>query len=116
MAQGEKRMTDVQKELIRSMRLQGIGYRAIAKSLHLKLNKVELFCKTHGLAGDGWLVRLNYPVWCQNNDRCPVCGKKLSQPKRGRKKKFCSGKCRTAWCRAKQAEAEFGFDEGGSDA
>jgi hypothetical protein len=77
MAQGEKRMTDVQKELIRSMRLHGIGYRAIAKSLHLKLNKVELFCKTHGLAGDGWLVRLNYPVWCQNNDRCPVCGKKL---------------------------------------
>ena len=99
-------MTDVQKELIRAMRLQGIGYRAIARSLHLRLNKVELYCKTHGLAGDGWLVRKNYPVWCGNNDRCPVCGKKLEQSGRGRKKKFCSGKCRTAWCRMKQAEAE----------
>ena len=62
----ETQMTEVQKELIRSMRLQGIGYRAIASSLHLKLNKVELFCKTHGLGGDGWLVRMNYPVWCEN--------------------------------------------------
>ena len=112
MAQGERLMTEVQKELIRSMRLQGIGYRAIARSLHLKLNKVELYCKTHGLAGDGWLVRLNYPVWCEQNDRCPVCGKKLTQPKRGRRKKFCSGKCRTAWCRARRAEEE----TGGSDA
>ena len=99
-------MTEVQKELIRAMRLQGIGYRAIARSLRLRLNKVELYCKTHGLAGDGWLVRLNYPVWCENNDRCLVCGKKLEQRGRGRKKKFCSGKCRTAWCRMKQAEAE----------
>ena len=105
-------MTEVQKELIRSMRLQGIGYRAIASSLHLKLNKVELFCKTHGLGGDGWLVRMNYPVWCENNDRCPVCGKKLKQSRRGRKKKFCSGRCRTAWCRMKRNEAE---DEGGLD-
>ena len=61
-------MTDVQKELIRSMRLQGIGYRAIARSLHLKLNKVELFCKTHGLAGgEGWLNRMNYPGGEQND-------------------------------------------------
>ncbi|MBP3805405.1 MAG: hypothetical protein J6I76_16220 [Oribacterium sp.] len=104
--EAEARMTEVQKELIRAMRLQGIGYRAIARSLRLRLNKVELYCKTHGLAGDGWLVRLNYPVWCENNDRCPVCGKKLEQSGRGRKKKFCSGKCRTAWCRMKQADAE----------
>ena len=101
-------MTEVQKELIRSMRLQGIGYRAIARSLHLKLNKVELYCKTHGLGGEGWLVRKNYPVWCELNDCCPVCGRKVTQPKRGRRKKFCSGKCRTAWCRARRAEEETG--------
>ena len=89
-------MTEVQKELIRSMRLQGIGYRAIARSLHLKLNKVEFYCKTHGLGGEGWLVRKNYPVWCEQNDCCPVCGRK----------------CRTAWCRAKRAEEEIGVSDG----
>lgn len=97
-------MTEVQKEMIRSMRLQGIGYRAIASSLHLKLNRVELFCKTHGLAGEGWLVRLNYPVWCEKNNCCMMCGRKLEQPGRGRKKRFCSGKCRTAYCRMKQKQ------------
>ena len=71
-----------------------------------------LYCKTHGLGGEGWLVRKNYPVWCEQNDCCPVCGRKVTQPKRGRRKKFCSGKCRTAWCRAKRAEEE----TGGSDA
>ena len=97
-------MTDVQKEMIHAMRLQGIGYRAIAKSLHLRLNRVELYCKTHGLAGDGSLVRLNYAIWCEMNGRCLVCGEKLKQPKRGRRKKFCSGKCRTAYYRKKHEE------------
>jgi hypothetical protein len=79
MAQGERLMTEVQKELIRSMRLQGIGYRAIARSLHLKLNKVELYCKTHGLGGDGNLVRLNYVIWCEKTGHCLYCGTELEQ-------------------------------------
>ena len=115
MAEGETRMTDVQKELIRAMRLQGIGYKAIARDLHLRRNQVQLYCKTHGLGGDGNLVRLNYVIWCEKTGHCLYCGTELKQPDRGRKKKFCSGKCRTAWCRAKQAEAEE-TETGGSDA
>lgn len=92
-------MTDAQKEQIRSMRLQGIGYRAIAKALGLKMNQVQLFCKAHGLAGSAELARLNYPIWCQQNSRCPICGAKITQPKTGRRKKFCSGRCRTRYCR-----------------
>ena len=111
-------MTEVQKEMIRAMRMQGIGYRAIAKSLNLKLNRVELYCKTNGLGGDGTFVRLNHEVWCEHNDRCRMCGKKLEQPRRGRKKKYCSGKCRTTYCRMKKAveradeteESEHGAD------
>ena len=67
-------MTDAQKEQVRAMRMQGIGYRLIAKSLGLKINQVQLFCKAHGLAGNGELARLNYPSGGQQNSRCPVCG------------------------------------------
>ena len=95
-------MTDAQKEQVRAMRMQGIGYRLIAKSLGLKINQVQLFCKAHGLAGNGELARLNYPIWCQQNDRCPVCGKKVTQPKISRRKCFCSGCCRTRYYRLKK--------------
>ena len=77
-------MTDAQKEQVRAMRMQGIGYRLIAKSLGLKINQVQLFCKAHGLAGNGEIARLNYPIWCQQNNRCPVCGAKVTQPETGR--------------------------------
>ena len=92
-------MTDAQKEQVRAMRMQGIGYRLIAKSLGLKINQVQLFCKAHGLAGNGELARLNYPIWCQQNSRCPVCGAKVTQPRTGRRKRFCSGRCRTRYYR-----------------
>ncbi len=92
-------MTQTQKTQIRIMRMQGMGYHVIAKELCLKENQVQLFCKTHGLAGDSDLVRLNYPVWCKQNNRCPICGTKIDQPQTGRKKKFCSGRCRTRYCR-----------------
>ena len=97
-------MTELQKMQIRTMRMQGIGYHAIAKELCLKENQVQLFCKAHGLAGDNNLVRLNYPIWCQQNNRCPVCGAKISQPETGRRKKFCSGRCRTRYCREQKGE------------
>ncbi len=57
-------MTEMQKEQIRAMRMQGIGYRAIAKAMGLKINQVQLFCKANGLAGTGELANLNYPIWC----------------------------------------------------
>ena len=85
-------MTDAQKEQVRAMRMQGIGYRLIAKSLGLKINQVQLFCKAHGLAGNRELARLN----------CPVCGAKVTQPETGRRKRFCSGRCRTRYYRMKK--------------
>ena len=89
-------MTETQKEQIRAMRMQGIGYRLIANELGLKINQVQLFCKAHGLAGKVELARLNYPIWCH------ICGAKLIQPKTGRRKRFCSGRCRTRYCLMKK--------------
>ena len=56
-------MKQEQKELIRSLRLQGWGYKRIAKELRLNRNQVQLYCKTHGLAGAGEFVKLNLPIW-----------------------------------------------------
>ena len=95
-------MTDAQKEQVRAMRMQGIGYRLIAKSLGLKINQVQLFCKAHGLAGKGELAQLNYPIWCQQNSRCPVCGAKVTQLGIGRRKRFCPGRRRTRYYRIKK--------------
>lgn len=95
-------MTDVQKEQVRAMRMNGIGYRVIAKELGLKLNQVQLFCKAHGLAGSSDIAKMNYPIWCQQNNRCPICGAKVTQPETGRRKRFCSGRCRTKHYRMKK--------------
>ena len=99
-------MTNEQKTAIRKMRLQGLGYRATAATLGLKVHNVEEYCKSHGLAGDGALVKLNYPIWCQQNNRCMVCGDKLQQPKTGRRKRFCSGRCRSRYCLMKKSMEE----------
>jgi hypothetical protein len=95
-----------QKELIRALRLQGWGYKRIAKELRLNRNQVQLYCKTHGLAGAGEFVKLNLPIWYEQNDRCIICGEKLDRKQRGRTKRFCSGKCRTKYYRAKKQEEE----------
>lgn len=92
---GGEDMTDAQKKQIRSMRMLGIGYKTIANSLGLNVNQVHLFCRVNGLAGEGTLVKANYSVWCRLNNRCPMCGAKLIQPKTGRLKIYCSGRCRT---------------------
>ena len=106
-----------QKELIHSLRLQGWGYKRIAKELRLNRNQVQLelrlnrnqvqlYCKTHGLAGAGEFVKLNLPIWYEQNDRCIICGEKLDRKQRGRTKRFCSGKCRTKYYRAKKQDEE----------
>lgn len=99
-------MTDKQKEFIRTMRFQGFGYSAISKAMNLKENRVQAYCKKHGLAGSAELTRLNYPIWCEQNNRCLVCGTKLKQPKTGRRKRFCSGRCRTRFCREKKEDTD----------
>lgn len=91
-------MTDTQKQQILSMRMQGIGYHVIGKTLNLDEHLVQLYCKSHGLAGDAGLVRLNHDIWCRENNRCAFCGIKLKQPQRGRRRRFCSGSCRTRYC------------------
>ena len=94
-----------QKELIRSLRLHGWGYKRIARELKLNRNEVQLFCTTNGLGGPGEFVKLNMLVWNEQNNRCVICGEKQSQKQQGRKRRFCSGKCRTRFYRLRKQES-----------
>ena len=95
-------MKDEHRKKIREYRMSGKGFRLIAKELDLKLDAVREFCRNNGLAGPAEYVKFNHYVWSVNNHKCPVCGKKVRQPKRGRSKIFCSGKCRTRHCRSRE--------------
>lgn len=100
--EGGEGLTDKQREEIRKLRLSGLGYKMIAKLIDSKESNVYEYCKAHGLSGTPELVKLNYPIWCEQNNRCAFCGSKLKQPKVGRRRRFCSGSCRTRYCRAKK--------------
>ena len=60
---GGKCVKQEEQEMIRTLRLQGWGYKRIAKELKLNRNQVQLFCKIHGLGGAGEFVKLNMPIW-----------------------------------------------------
>lgn len=91
-------MDDRQKREIKRMRLEGKGYRIIAKELDLSRDIVRNFCKKHGLAGyankgleiEGKMIRIDQGV-------CVECGKELVQPKTGRRRLFCCEDCRRDW-------------------
>jgi endogenous inhibitor of DNA gyrase (YacG/DUF329 family) len=81
-------MTDMEKEKIRYLRGEGLGYKAIASRLALSENTVKSFCRRNGLSGvaDKCMEGL-----------CRHCGKPLASGQRGKPKKFCSESCRRAW-------------------
>jgi len=82
-------MTPDQKEEIHKLRLQGLGYKAIASELHLMVDTVKGYCKRHDL--NGQVEVLGTALMCMQ------CQKSIRQKKRGRTKKFCSDGCRYTW-------------------
>ena len=91
-------MDDRQKREIRRMRLEGKGYRIIAKEIGLSRDIVRNFCKSQGLAGyaDKGLV-LEGKELRRDKGVCIECGKELEQPKTGRRRLFCCEDCRRGW-------------------
>ena len=87
-------MTGQQKEHITAMRMQGISYSAIAKSLGLKKETIAAFCRKNGLSG---VKAADNRVIPSQTDTCPVCGAVLVQTPGRKKRRFCSDKCRTLW-------------------
>ena len=79
-------MTDLQKEQIRAMRLQGLGYMKIGEKLGISDNTVRSFCRRKGL-GDA----------AKNTVACQQCGKLMKIVPKRKPRRFCSDACRTAW-------------------
>ncbi|MBQ7765910.1 MAG: RNA polymerase subunit sigma-70 [Lachnospiraceae bacterium] len=91
-------MTEYQRDQIVAMRKEGIGYHSIGVALGLTRDTVRNFCKGHQLAGYGKKIKMHL----QEGKTCMYCGKLIQQPETGRKRKFCSEKCRRAWWKGHQ--------------
>ena len=93
-------MTPAQKETVYKLRLQGLGYKAIARDLLLSVDAVKSYCKRHHLTGPPEAVQKNVQVIEEQHGLCPHCKQPIRQKKRGRSKRFCCDDCRYAWWKA----------------
>ena len=89
-------MTPEQKEAIYNLRLEGLGYKLIARELSLSADSVKGYCQRHHLIGPAEVVALNENVIMEKGGLCLQCKNPIRQKKRGRSKKFCSDVCRYA--------------------
>lgn len=94
-------MTENQKSKIRRMRLDGMGYRAIANALELSVYTVKSYCKRNHLAGVGAVVALNNVELIKQGVICKQCGAKLNHTNGKRRKVFCSDNCRKKYWKLK---------------
>ncbi|AEQ23086.1 terminase gpP N-terminus-related DNA-binding protein [Acidaminococcus intestini] len=82
-------MNDMQKAQIRELRLQGFGYRKIAKETGMSENTVKSYCRRHPLSPK--------EPETEQAHHCLQCGQPIEQNGKRKEKKFCSDACRMAW-------------------
>ena len=92
-------MKYAQRTKLLRMRVQGIGYAEISQKLGRTEDEVSRYCRWNGLDGDSDSLIENHEKCCRRKSRCRMCCKKLIQPISGRPRRFCSGRCRTQYCR-----------------
>ena len=79
-------MTENDKQKIRKLQIEGVGYKRIAAMLDLPVNSVKSHCYRHPVDKEA-KIKLS----------CRYCGKKVLQQPHRKEKKFCSDQCRMAW-------------------
>ena len=84
-------MTDAEKEMIRFLRMEGLGYGAVAERLGLSENTVKSYCRRNHLTGVAAKERAKV---------CRECGVPLASVPGRKGRKFCSEGCRRAWWRS----------------
>ena len=90
-------MTPAQKELIFKLRMEGQGYKSIAKVLSVTEDAVKGHCKRQHLSGPAEIVTINSKAVKRNSGLCLECSKPIRHNKHGRPRKFCSDACRYTW-------------------
>ena len=84
-------VTAYQERRIRALRQRGVGYRTIAAELEISRDAVRNYCTAHDLNGVAGVH--SFPV----RNECPCCGGEIIQPRRGRRRRFCSDTCCRTW-------------------
>lgn len=92
-------MTNEQKIKIKQLRLEGMGYTTVAKTLGLSKETVKSFCRRNGLAGRADVAAQQTEVERTEGKVCRNCGKELFQTPGMKTRKFCSKQCRETWWR-----------------
>ncbi len=93
-------MTNEQRQKIKMLRYQGVGYAKIAKAIGLSRDSVRNYCAREGLNGYASELVVEFRKLMKEEMAfvvCLHCGMKLEQTGRGRKKKYCSLNCKRAW-------------------
>lgn len=95
---------DPQRERVREMRMAGEECKAIAGRMGIPEGQVIVYCIQLGLPVSGPCRTMGLPAedeaWLKyrrgepEGRKCPVCGRVLEQPYRGRRRKFCSQRCK----------------------
>lgn len=94
---GSRVMTLENRELVKNMRLAGMGYKAIANETGISRDTVKSYCSRYGLSGSGSELAKEAGNICKN------CGKPIEQTPKRKKKQFCCDTCRYAyWTKAKK--------------
>ena len=83
-------MTEAQRDQIRNLCRDGMGYKSIAGLLELPESTVKSYCRRYGIGVDTDSVDKDIP-------HCKNCGAVIVQPPKKKKKIFCCDKCRNAW-------------------
>lgn len=86
-------MTDEEKRKVVSLRREGCGYTAIAKSLGISRDTVRSFCRRNGLLGNMGKEQEEF----SEQGYCRECGKTLLQSDGVKTRIFCSKECREKW-------------------
>lgn len=85
-------MTTELRDQILALRAEGDGYRTIARKLGITVDKVRYHSRANGLGGCAQNLLLFDGI------TCPQCGGHIEQlTGKGRRRKFCSEKCRRTW-------------------
>ena len=96
-AKGCDGMTEFQAEQIGNLRRQGVGYRSIGTIVGLSRDIVRNYCKSRGLDGYANDLTVNMQERMSQGKACWCCGREIRQPHTGRRRKFCTEKCRRDW-------------------
>ncbi|MFX4263135.1 RNA polymerase subunit sigma-70 [Pelotomaculum propionicicum] len=87
-----------QKEQVRRLRTEGMGYSKIAACLGISENTVKSHCKRNNLSG---VMAASNPEQCDTRKEayafCKNCGKPIGQRPGVKPRKFCSDECRMTW-------------------